>query len=82
MRGTSGNCFSGEAKLQAVDSPVRRAPVESVLSGLEPSNVIKTVWPLDSLTLMVVLKVSDSVADQGKLLQVLVAAPLACSSEG
>ena len=63
---------AGEAKLRAVDSPVRRAPVESVLRGLEPSNVIETVRPLDSLTLMVVLKVSDSadsVADPGKLLQ-------------
>ena len=40
--------------------------MESVSSGFEPSNVINTVRPLDSLTFTVVLTTSDSV-DVGEL---------------
>ena len=43
-----------DVKILSLDAFVTRAPVRSVLSGFEPSNVIVTNRPLDSLTCTVV----------------------------
>ena len=43
-----------DVKILSLDAFVTRAPVRSVLSGFEPSNVIATNRPLDSLTCTVV----------------------------
>ena len=49
-----------DVKILSLAAFVTRAPViRSVLSGFEPSNVIVTIRPLDSLTCTVVLTTVD-----------------------